>query len=416
MTPKTTQPAHTENSRSKPETDNWQVLSLPLKFWEIDHFFKCPLVGLCLTLSEQKQMLKKSGIKYKNKSPFEIHEILVASSDNESRLSKRIDALLARKFKKKTAGLINLSHQEFLDHFRTAFVSGNYTDVTWAAATHPALPMETRRKIFGDIHMAMHYGGEQSIRLKQQIARQQEVLEALRSDLKQAVRLKRSLHKKNNRLKQDRLRFESALAAVEKEKAVLKEAAARSDQHHLIADLKQAKIRLSKQLEAALSEVRDHKLQLESHKAKNLQLITKMSQQQEAHRRLKKEVHKIISELISANHCDAVCPSYDLCQKRILIVGGITRMESLYRQLIEKSGGIFEYHDGYMKKGVKRLEGRLRRADLVVCPVNCNSHAACSIVKNLAKKHNKTVCMLENSSLKAVSQAIWNRPTKGTIN
>jgi hypothetical protein len=26
----------------------------------------------------------------------------------------------------------------------------------------------------------------------------------------------------------------------------------------------------------------------------------------------------------------------------------------------------------------------------VLCPVNCNSHGACSIVKNIAKKHNKS--------------------------
>ena len=32
----------------------------PLKFWEINDFFKCPVVGMCLTLHEQKQLLKKS--------------------------------------------------------------------------------------------------------------------------------------------------------------------------------------------------------------------------------------------------------------------------------------------------------------------------------------------------------------------
>jgi len=59
-----------------------------------------------------------------------------------------------------------------------------------------------------------------------------------------------------------------------------------------------------------------------------------------------------------------------------------------------------------MKKGVKKLENSLRRSDMVLCPVNCNSHAACSIVKNLGKKHNKPVYMLTNSSLSAVSQVI----------
>ena len=38
-----------------------------LKLWEIENFFKCPVVGMCLTTAEQKQLLKKAGISIKNK-------------------------------------------------------------------------------------------------------------------------------------------------------------------------------------------------------------------------------------------------------------------------------------------------------------------------------------------------------------
>jgi hypothetical protein len=81
-------------------------------------------------------------------------------------------------------------------------------------------------------------------------------------------------------------------------------------------------------------------------------------------------------------------------------------MESLYRELIEGHGGIFDYHDGYVRNGVKKLETSLKRADLVVCPVNCNSHAACIIVKNLGKKYKKTVRMLASYSLSSVVRVI----------
>ena len=124
-------------------------------------------------------------------------------------------------------------------------------------------------------------------------------------------------------------------------------------------------------------------------------------------RRFREETRIIIDQMASMNHCDATCSSFDLCKKRILIVGGVTRMESLYRDLIEGSNGVFEYHDGYVKKGNKDLEIRLKRADIVLCPVNCNSHAACSMVKNLGKKHNKPVHILANTSLSTVSQILW---------
>lgn len=64
------------------------------RFWEIDPSFKCPVVGICLTSSEQKQVLKKAGISAKRKSPFEIHEILVGSSETENRVSRQVDRLL----------------------------------------------------------------------------------------------------------------------------------------------------------------------------------------------------------------------------------------------------------------------------------------------------------------------------------
>ncbi|MDR0842968.1 MAG: DUF2325 domain-containing protein, partial [Acidobacteriota bacterium] len=104
------------------------------------------------------------------------------------------------------------------------------------------------------------------------------------------------------------------------------------------------------------------------------------------------------------------------CQKRILIVGGIERMESRYRRLIEEGGGVMEYHDGHVSKGAHELECCLRRADMVLCPINCNSHAACLIIKKLGKKHRKPVCMLPNFSLSAVSRAIWNKDRTGAIN
>jgi hypothetical protein len=81
-------------------------------------------------------------------------------------------------------------------------------------------------------------------------------------------------------------------------------------------------------------------------------------------------------------------------------------MEALYRRLIENSGGVFEYHNGYLNGGARHLENRLKRSDIVICPVNCNSHAACALVKNLGKKHNKPVHMLSNFSLSAVTQVI----------
>jgi hypothetical protein len=224
------------------------------------------------------------------------------------------------------------------------------------------------------------------------------------------------LQKENEQLRQNQEKLWTTLAEVEREKARLEEKLAAEDSRNRNAEIERENQILKAKLDAVLESAEDKQRIVASLEETNRRLSSEIERQKESNRRVKNEAQEILGEFLTLNRCDPICPSFDLCKKRILLVGGITRMESLYRELVEKSGGIFEYHDGYMKNGIRMLECRLRRADVVVCPVNCNSHAACSIVKNLAKKHNKTVHMLANSSLSAVSRAIWCANDGGTIN
>jgi len=123
-------------------------------------------------------------------------------------------------------------------------------------------------------------------------------------------------------------------------------------------------------------------------------------------RKYKKELEKSIDQLsASSRHAEQFLP-LDLSQMRILIVGGLPKMEFLYRRLIEENGGMFDYHDGHVRGGIREIEHQVRRADVVLCPVDYNSHAAALAVKRLGKKHRKPVRMLPSSSLSAISQAL----------
>jgi DNA gyrase/topoisomerase IV subunit A len=281
--------------------------------------------------------------------------------------------------------------------------------------------MEIRREIFGDVHMAMHWSGEQSLKLKQRMARQEEMTGELQQQLKAAKLDRRTLQKENQRLRAKQTRLKAALAAAEKDKSLLAQTLSapqdrQEENRHELEEIKRENRDLKNRLDILLKGSEEKQRQINLLEGKNGRLREELERQRESIQGFTEEARKNIGQIFALNRCDTTCPSFDLCKKRILIVGGITRMESLYRELIEGCGGVFEYHDGYMKKGTKGLENRLRRADMVVCPVSCNSHAACSIVKNLAKKHNKTVHMLPNSSLSAVSQAIWGGGDQATIN
>lgn len=380
---------------------------IPLRFWEIQAFFKCPVVGMCLTLAEQKQCLKKTSFSPRNATPFEIHEAVVASSEGENRVSRRADRLLQRKFGKEAADLIRLDDEAFMAHFKTAGAAGDHAAALWAAAIHPDLPSTLQREIFGQIHMNMHFSGEERMKMNRKLASQHRRLEEMCRSNKDIAQQKRALEKENHYLRQNRASLKTALAAAEREIERMKNESFITDAQPETMGPGLERSFLRSELEALYECNKSQQVQIADLKKKNLQLASQIGCQKELNRRFRQETQTIFAEMAAKNRCDESCPSFDLCQKRILIVGGMSRMESLYRELIEASGGIFEYHDGYMKKGARRLESCLRRADVVLCPVNCNSHTACSVVKSLAKKHHKTVHMLANFSLKAVSRAIW---------
>lgn len=139
-------------------------------------------------------------------------------------------------------------------------------------------------------------------------------------------------------------------------------------------------------------------------------LQIKLFDLQASNRLLVDELQTVLAQITSPaeckNRCDESCPNCATCSKRILVVGGMTKMKPFYRDLIESCGGEFDYHDGYMKGGDKNLEVRILRSDMILCPVNCNSHNACRRVKKMCKKHKKPIKMLASSSLSSISNAL----------
>lgn len=62
------------------------------------------------------------------------------------------------------------------------------------------------------------------------------------------------------------------------------------------------------------------------------------------------------------------------------------------------------------------IEAMIKRSDVVICPVNCNSHNACYQVKRLCNRHNKTLKILNSSSLSAVKSALFDPAQEAVLN
>ncbi|SMC39262.1 hypothetical protein SAMN02746065_101336 [Desulfocicer vacuolatum DSM 3385] len=403
--------------------ENNQVLNIDLiksperlKFWEVDTCFICPIVGMCLTVAEQRQVLKKTDFPLKKTGLYEIHEALVVCGDSDNKISRRVDALLEKKFMKAAAPLFELDDKAFMSHFKKTFKAGEYLISFWAAAANPKLSLESKRKVFGEIHMSMHWGGDESRKIKQQVTRLNGLIEKMNDELKKGKAHRRSLQKKNDDMARAFARLEQENKLLQKENQDLGKKLQNQQGKAEVIKLQGRNRDLEDSLEHALESHGAAKARLHTLKEGRERLVMELKLQKERTEQVIREAQNLIGHFVDSNQsgcansdpcvCDPSCPAFDLCEKRVLIVGGIARMESLYREVIEGNGGVFDYHDGYMRKGSKPLENRMKRADMVLCPVNCNSHAACTVVKKLGKKHKKNVHMLHNYSVSAISQVI----------
>jgi hypothetical protein len=392
--------------KSTGAVNNCQSGFAVLRLWEIAPYFKCPVIGLCLTPAEQKQLLKKANMPWKDKNPFQIHEMLVAGTENENRLSRKVDHLLTRKFERQAEPMRQLPEQTFIQHWRSCFKSGQYMAVFWAAASRADLSTEAKRDIYGAIHMSMHANAEQDFQAKRLLEQSQKKLSEKSSKILILKQRYKDLQNKNEMLSRAQIMLEAKLLSMSKKKNELNGSLEALKAQSRIVDLETENQHLKTALSDKTEQFQSIERELKLFEKRSTALAKDLESQTQANMQLKTEAQEAIRLFIDANRCDPDCPAFDLCRKRVLIVGGIERMESLYRQLIEGKGGTFDYHDGCLNGGSKQLENSLKRADIVLCPINCNSHAACSLVKNLGKKHSKPVHIMTNFSLNAVSKTL----------
>lgn len=354
--------------------------------WDADGLFRCPLVGVGLSGKERKRLLRKMSFPAAELAACEIHGLLVGASATENPLSRRISRVLRRKYEREAAALRRLDEAAFLSRWREAFAAGRYAAFLWAAATR-GLSGEGRREVYGAVHRAMHGLAAEEMRAGQAID------EVERRNGRQAGRLRRlreqeaALRHAEERAEEEARRLACAHETLRREGDGLQGRSAPmpgagrapgAERDSLRAALSSAPLRLEERGRLARALLREGGA----------------------------PGQRAVSPACGEACCDETCPSFDLCRKRVLIVGGVERMETLYRRFIERGGGELDYHNGSLQGGTRQLEKCLRRADIILCPVNCNSHGACVKVKDLAKKHHKTFYMLPNGSLSTISRLL----------
>jgi hypothetical protein len=283
--------------------------------------------------------------------------------------------------------------------------TGNINAMLYVAAVRKDMTATALDEIFGEAHMINHANLHEVNKSRRALSIQTAANRKLSKLLHQQKEKTNSMKKENSRIK---ISLREARVGMEQLK--------RANESREIRDARVSEFQVENQQMKQAVEYSERQIeQLSAQKKcvenKNEQLKQEVSDLREVNRKLDDELKQLIAQFSSRtvceDHCDEECSKLQLCEKKVLIVGGRIRMKHLYRNLVESSGGQFEYHDGYMQNGKQKLEERVKRSDLVICPFNCNSHGACTKVKQLCQKHKKPVKMLPTSSLTAISNVLF---------
>lgn len=385
-----------------------QTVSVRTPFWEISPYLSCPVIGTCISIKEQRRILKKARVKVDRLSDHNVHERLVQSCHSESPLSRRIQRYLDNKFRRQISKFGGCSEIEFFNRWRVGLRKGEVADLLWVGATNPNLSERAANQIFTDMHMLMHRQGELVREKFQESSRLQTKNQQLTADLKAARVQERQTAKDlgaSQRANVDLTRkFETLQAELEALKL-----------RHENTPLQEENRNLRTQLEKSEYDLQTRNAALKQAKAENIRLSTELTTQVEMTRQFQVEIQRLLRELDLEDESCQNCPNRELCEQRVLLVGGISKLRAVYQNLVEGAGGEFKYHDGSINNGERALQNLVGWADVVLCPVDVNSHGAALGVKKMCKKLEKPYFMLRSSSVSSVARALGNVADRSSL-
>jgi len=387
------------------------------RIWEIDAMFRCPVATYCFSQKEQKQLHKKSEMAKTKLSKYELHELLISKMCVESPFAVRMEKMLNEKYKEEIEEWIKLSSYQWKSVFEKNLSYSTVGVLLWVTAIKDDLFYDVEMYNFGLIH-TLH--GSMLIKVLEQknslekYKKKNEDLEEHLNDQRHeiGVLLRSKKEIEDERAKDDRkyeaLRNEST-AEIEKLKNELNSLVGTNE-----TDQRSELDSLNKQIKKLKSNTRYLNDKLEQRLLDNEKIREEVEKKDSFIESMREEVEKLLKVTQDCECSDCELKNTALCNRRVLIVGGISKLLSFYKQTVTNMGAELDYHDGVPGSNNDVLKQHIDKSDIVLCPVDVNSHGACLLVKKRCKKLRKPFFMLPSSSISSVQNTLIDIVKKGS--
>jgi hypothetical protein len=350
------------------------------KLWEFGSNLHCSIIGTCLSTPELRRIFLKIGRREViGATEHDVHSSAVVVAGKHREGAKLLHKALDRRHR---VAISQFDKAKTVDDVRVlwheASKRGDIPGAYWAALTHPATNEALVREIFAEVHMLSHLVGAASradIRRLRQLEEEKAELEA-RLARKEEQLLEASAAR-DHALRELEVRVEPAPPprAVPPENGVVAELRTRLARCETRRERVEAELA---ELRATLAAERDARHDAEARAAV-----------------LREELDEIEASL-GDEPASGAMPRLDLT---LLYVGGQAARVGHLRELAERMGAAFLHHDGGIEERGGLLPGLVSRADAVLFPVDCISHAAMLQLKRLSRQAGKKFIPLRSAGL-----------------
>jgi hypothetical protein len=369
------------------------------KIWEFNPNLHCSIIGTCLSTAELRKLLTKLSLAPPASTDHELHSIAVNLAGRHDKAAKLLNKVLDEGHRIAVNQFARASTEcEVRLLWREAVRRGEIPGAYWATLTHPAATPVIIRDAFGEVHMLSHLVGAANradIRRLCQLEQQNAELQARLA--KQQVAFRDAMVTRDTTIRE----LQQALAGqVASEPAKPDEHAAVL--HQLIADLERRLASEARRRDVLAERLSSAKAEISEQRAAR-------SNVERENATLRRELEGVEASMPLA--CGADNGRTGLLHSRLdgvtlLYVGGRTHHIAQLRAIAEKSGATFVHHDGGIEHHLNLLTGLAGQADLVVFPVDCISHHAAQLAKQLCRQAGKRFIPLRSASATCLLAAL----------
>ncbi len=375
------------------------------KIWEFNTNLHCSILGTCLSTAELRQLLKKLGLASPEHTDHELHSAAVTLAGRHDKAAKLLNKALDERHRISINQFGKASSEEAVRSlWRDAVRRGEIPGAYWATLTHPAATRAVIRDAFGEVHMLSHLVGA-----------------ANRADIRRLCQLQEETAELRTRLDKQQAAFRDAVVTrdvsiQELRRALAQQVAAEPSMpgnhdlalHKLVVDLERRLAAEARRSASLAERLASAKVAIaEEHAAR-------MNAERE-NDALRRDLEAIEASMHATwrDSVSAVPSGPRLDGVTLLYVGGRPHHVARLRAIAEAAGAAFVHHDGGIEHHLNLLAGLASQADLVVFPVDCISHHAAQVAKQLCHQAGKRFIPLRSASATSLLAALQRPEVTG---